>query len=104
MEEKKTSLKVLCKCQGAKKPKYMEVEKFIIKEILKRTKSRPLPLLLNGLENNTLVGVIIPKERTIELSFPNIKSIAWQFLSDLELRMNVNEETQQIYFILYEAI
>ena len=109
MSEKNT-LKVVCTCNGVK-PKYLNVDKSIIKTILKLSKgvrNAQIPVLLDGLQDNSLVALIIPLEKTIKITFPSPSVLAWRFLDQLTLHKEVSGPTgdsgeERIYFILRET-
>lgn len=98
-EKKKNYLDVVCTC-GNNPHKTLEVDKNIIRTIIKMEHHGPIPLMLADLEGGGLVGIIVPLPRTITIRFP-FANIAWEFLQDLYLSMEVNDK-DQIYFILRE--
>ena len=109
MSENKDTLKVVCTCNGVK-PKYLNVKKDIIKTILKMSKGvkdPQIPVLLEGLKDNSLVALIIPLEKTIKLTFPSPTVLAWRFLDKLTLRKEVSESTgnegPRLFFVLKET-
>jgi hypothetical protein len=105
----KDTLKVVCTCNGVK-PKYLNVSKDIVKTVLKMSKGvrdAQIPVLLEGLKDNSLVALIIPLEKTIKLSFPSPTVIAWRFLENLTLHKEVSpptgDEGPRLFFVLKET-
>ena len=97
MSENKYTLKVVCTCNGVK-PKYLNVKKDIIKTILKMSKGvkdPQIPVLLEGLKDNSLV------------TFPSPTVLAWRFLDKLTLHKEVSESTgnegPRLFFVLKET-
>lgn len=98
----KNTLGVVCQTFG-QKPKIKEVDKTVIKTAIKlsveSSNFRNIPVILDGLEGNSICGLIHPQPRTIIMSFPS-GSLGWQYLDQLELVMKADENTKQIFFVL----